>query len=152
MGHAEGVHPLAAAHMYRWALILNAYSYKIEFTPGVANQCADCLSHLPVPYQAIHPAENGSEVHAMNDFTPPITACEIAKSTAKDNTLSKVYTCVIHGSWPLPLPDGLLPYYRRKLELTIQDGCLPWGKRVIIPQKEQLQLLEELHIGHLGIC
>jgi len=82
----------------------------------------------------------------------PLKACEIAKSTAKDNTLSKVSTCMLHGSWPSPIPDGLLPFYRRKLELTFQDGCLLWGKRVIIPQKEQLQLLEELHIGHLGIC
>jgi len=152
LGYAEGVRPLAAARMQRWALILSAYLKKIEFTPGVANQCADYLPRLPVPSQAIHPAVEGSKVHAMNNCTSPITACEIAKSTAKDNTLSKVFTCVLHGSWPSPLLDSLLPYYCRKLKLTIKDGCLLWGKWVIIPQKEQLQLLEELHIDHLGIC
>ncbi|XP_065892763.1 uncharacterized protein [Dysidea avara] len=46
-GHAEGVRPLAAARMQRWALILSAYSYKIQYTPGTANQCTDCLSRLP---------------------------------------------------------------------------------------------------------
>jgi len=43
-------------------------------------------------------------------------------------------------------------YFHRKLELNIRDDCLLWGKRLIIPQKKQLQLLEELHIGHLDIC
>ena len=36
-GHADGVRPLAAARMQRWAMILSAYSYKIEYVPGPAN-------------------------------------------------------------------------------------------------------------------
>ena len=64
-GHAEGVRPLAAARMQRWALILSAYSYKIQYTPGTANQCTDCLSRLPVSSESIHPAEKGNELHAL---------------------------------------------------------------------------------------
>ena len=33
----------------------------------------------------------------------------------------------------------------------MEDECLLWGIRVIIPQKFQVQLLKELHISHLGI-
>ena len=151
-GHAEGVRPLAAARMQRWALILSAYSYTIQYTPGTANQCADCLSRLPVSSESIHPAEKGNEIHALNSCCPPVTACDIARTTVKDKTLSKVFTCVQHGSWPHPLPDELVSYHRRKHELTIQDDCILWGKRVIIPKSQQAQLLDELHLGHIGIC
>ena len=33
-GHKEEVRLLAAAQMQRWALILSAYTYKMEFVPG----------------------------------------------------------------------------------------------------------------------
>ena len=35
-GHADGIRPVAAARMQRWALILSAYSYKIEYIAGSA--------------------------------------------------------------------------------------------------------------------
>ena len=35
-GHADGVQSLAAARMQRGAMILSAYSYRIEFIPGRA--------------------------------------------------------------------------------------------------------------------
>jgi len=53
--------------------------------------------------------------------------------------------------WPTVSEKELEPFQRRKDELTIQDGCLMWGSRVIIPPKHQAQLLAKLHEGHLGI-
>ena len=87
-GHVDGVHPLAAARMQQWAMILSAYSYKIEYVPGPANQCADCLSRLPVQCSKIYPAEEGNAVHVMHTTTLPVTAMEIASQTAKDKILS----------------------------------------------------------------
>ena len=43
------------------------------------------------------------------------------------------------------------PYFLRKEELTIQQGCLMWGIKVIIPKKFQNWVLNELHLGHPGI-
>ena len=53
--------------------------------------------------------------------------------------------------WPVVCEKELEPFYRRKEELTIQDGCLMWGSRVLIPPKHQTQVLDELHDGHLGV-
>ena len=39
-----------------------------------ANQCADCLSSLPQSATSIHPAERGTEVHAMAIANLPVTA------------------------------------------------------------------------------
>ena len=151
-GHKEEVRPLAAARMQRWALILSAYTYKIEYIQGSANQCADCLSRLPQSAISVHPAERGNEVHAMAIDNLPVTAKLIAKKTAKDPVLARLVTCIRHGSWPSPVPDNMIPYHHRKLELTVQDGCIIWGKRVVIPKVLRAKLLEELHVGHIGIC
>ena len=43
------------------------------------------------------------------------------------------------------------PYHSRKLELSIQDGCLLWGSRIIVPKQGREQLLLLLHVGHPGI-
>ena len=127
-GHKKEVRPLAAAHMKRWALILSAYTYKIEDVQGSANQCADCLSHLPRLTTSTHPAERGSEVHVMTIDNLPVTAKLIAKKAAKDTVLARLVTCICHGSWPAPIPDYLIPYHCQRLELIVQDGCIIWGK------------------------
>jgi hypothetical protein len=36
-------------------------------------------------------------------------------------------------------------------ELSIQDGCVMWGDRVIIPQAGREKVLKILHDGHPGI-
>ena len=43
------------------------------------------------------------------------------------------------------------PYHSRKLELSIQDGCLLWGSRIIVPKQGREQLLSLMHDGHPGI-
>ena len=109
-GHKEGVRPLTAARMQRWTLILSAYAYKIEFTPGSTNQCADCLSRLQHPATATHPAEKGNKVHAMSIDNLPVTAKLISAKTSKDPVLSKLSTYIRHGLWPSPTPDEVKPF------------------------------------------
>ena len=43
------------------------------------------------------------------------------------------------------------PFNRRNEELSVQDGCVLWGSRVIIPKRGQQGVLELLHEGHPGI-
>ena len=42
-GPKKGVPPLAAARLQRWALLLSAFRYKIEFRPTLAHANADGL-------------------------------------------------------------------------------------------------------------
>ena len=80
----------------------------------------------------------------------PVNADMIRQATQRDPVLSRVMENTKQG-WPTVSEKELEPFQRRKDELTIQDGCLMWGSRVIIPPKHQAQLLAELHEGHLGI-
>ena len=57
------------------------------------------------------------------------------------------------AGWPEYCPDSpLQPYWGRRDELSLQDGCVLWGRRVIIPESLQERLLGELHELHPGMC
>ena len=45
----------------------------------------------------------------------------------------------------------LAPFYNRRNEITIHQGCLLLGIRVIIPSKLQNKVLDLLHSTHPGI-
>ena len=61
----------------------------------------------------------------------------------QDPLLSKV-TEYVQGHWPDTTEDGIEPFKSRQLELSIQDGCILWGNRVVIPPQGRTQLLQEL--------
>ena len=48
------------------------------------------------------------------------------------------------------MTEELNPYWSRRLELSVYDGCLLWEARVIVPTPGQNQALCELHGGHPG--
>ena len=147
-GEKEGVPTLAAARMQRWALLLGAYQFSIQHIPGKQNVCADCLSRLPV-FAKRHPVEKIQVI--MEIDTLPVTAKQIAKQSARDSMLGSVLQAVQHGGWPQVVSKELMPFYRRRTELTVNEGCLLWGRRVVIPQKLRNSLLSELHSNHIGV-
>ncbi len=57
---------------------------------------------------------------------------------------------VVNG-WPAKLTKELQPYHTRKQEITMEDDCLLWGVRVIIPKSLETRLLSSLHEDHAGI-
>ena len=79
-------------------------------------------------------------------------AAQIAKASQWDKTLSTVITAVRHDRWPSKQDEPLLPYYNRRNDLTVIDGCLLWGSRVVIPTVFRAQLLDKLHSNHVGVC
>ena len=138
--------------MQQWALILSAYSYTIEYKPGSQNQCADCLSRLPAASTARDSAEKTSMIQEMDVSKLPVSAEDIARATKWDSTLAAALQQVHLGHWPVQPSDDLVPFNRRRMELSCHDGCLLWGQRVIIPKRLRDQLLAELHEGHVGVC
>ena len=43
------------------------------------------------------------------------------------------------------------PFNRRKSELSVQDGCILWGNRVVVPEQGRSKVLQQLHEGHPGV-
>ena len=52
----------------------------------------------------------------------------------------------VQQSWP-----SLKPYYTRRNQLTIEANCLLWERKVVVLEKLQSLVLEELHTAHPGI-
>ena len=53
--------------------------------------------------------------------------------------------------WKETNEDALRTFVQKKDELSVQDGCLLWGCRVVIPTVGREKVLDELHEGHPGV-
>ena len=81
----------------------------------------------------------------------PLTTGQLKQATRTDLILSKVLMFT-KTSWPLQISEVLKPYWNRRLELSLEDGCILWDNRVIISTKWQKSVLEEVHQVHFGIA
>ena len=80
----------------------------------------------------------------------PVTPCQICSNTSRDPQLAQVMQFVQQG-WPSSCPDQmLLPFFERRAELSLFEGCLLWGARVVFPPLHHDAVLAELHEGHPG--
>ena len=157
LGPKKGIPVLAAARIQRWAIQLAAYDYELVHRPADQNCHADALSRLPLPTveepeRSINWTAEGTEINRKQLHQLPITARSISKEVRKEALLSKVLFLTQNG-WPEEeeIALGLKPYYSRRHEISIEEGCLLWGTRTIIPPKFQETVLEELHANHPGI-
>lgn len=142
---------MASARIQRWALTLSAYDYSIIYKPGKEHANADLLSRLPLPDTITDVPLPGETVLLMETLqTSPVTADQIRRWTDRDPVLAQVKNFVQKG-WSFTNEDDLKPYAQRRDELSVQDGCLLWGCRVIIPSTGRDKILDELHNGHPGV-
>ena len=65
------------------------------------------------------------------------------------SVLAKV-TQYLDTEWPNQVSEDLRPYFHRKNELSVEQDCILWGARVIIPPKGREEMMKELHQEHLG--
>ena len=71
------------------------------------------------------------------------------KATRKDLLLSKVLHHTKRG-WPDQVSDAMKPFLSGQHELSVEDDCLLWGMRVVIPKVLQAQMLKEFHRDYPG--
>ena len=147
----KGVPAMNAARLQRYALFLVGFDYKIEYKSTTEHCNADGLSRLPLQQKEREEmGVDSSEVfHASQSVLLPVTSEAVARETRRDPVLARVHESIVKG-WSARV-DGDKPYYERRNELTVHQGCILWGMRVVIPNKLQDRVLEELHHGHLGV-
>ncbi|KAJ8351850.1 hypothetical protein SKAU_G00233260 [Synaphobranchus kaupii] len=140
---------MCSPRVQRWAVLLRAYEYKIVYKPGKEHANADALSRLPLPQTA---EEDDTDQVLMIDVMDdsPVTTTQVRKWTAKDKTLSQVHEWCLKG-WSREVDSPYKPYSQRRLELSVKDGCVLWGARVVIPKRGRGSVLKQLHNTHPGI-
>ncbi|XP_051782565.1 uncharacterized protein K02A2.6-like [Erpetoichthys calabaricus] len=144
---------MAAARMQRWAFLLSAHDYTIQYRKGALHANADGLSRLPIPHAHEEKLSAVDVFYTSQLETLPVSDTEIRRHTMSDPILSRVLEMVTTGHFPAAkdADEEMAPYLLHWHDLTIQLGCLLWGVRVIVPAKLRPRVLKELHIAHPGI-
>ena len=122
------------------------YRYTLVYRKGVTNANTDALSRLPTGTCAAStydPCDAVLSVHILEvTAAEPVTTLQIRRWTEKDPILSKVLNHVLSG-WPQELDDpALRTYCNRRNELSVLEGCMLWGTRVVVPPQARKQVLK----------
>jgi hypothetical protein len=149
-GENKEMPSMAAGRLQRWALHLAQYDYVFQYIKGEEN-CADGLSRLPGGTEKSLEKQTG-DARDLNflENSVPIDSNRVRAETRKDVTLSRVLEVVL-GEWPKMIAEDLRPYHVIRKELSVEEGMIMWGCRVVIPTKLREQLLKELHVAHFGM-
>ena len=142
----------------RFRLRLMHYSYSITHVPGKLLYTADTLSRAPTtnsPKDLI-PLQEEAEVFIDSAIqclpTTGEKLKEFSASQASDAVCSQVMKYCRFG-WPDKhrVTDDIKPYWTLRGYLTVHNGLLLYGRRIVIPVARQREILEKIHQGHLGI-
>lgn len=160
-GSKKGIPVYTANRLQRWALILRAYDFKIEYVNTTKFGFADALSRLinQTPKDdefVIASVKFEADVNRVfSDVVSslPVSAELITRETKKDNTLQTVLKYML-SSWPSAekiQDETLRMFYNRRESLSQNQFCLFSQNRVVIPFSLQKKILKQLHTGHPGI-
>ena len=129
------------------------YSYEIIYTRGKEMYLADMLS------RSFLPNEDNSHVEFeqinMVKFLPirEERLKQLREATESDNVLQSLQQTVLNG-WPDrkdAVPLCLTPFYHVRDEISLQNGLLFRGERVIVPRAMQRVMMDLVHSSHLGV-
>ena len=123
LGPKSGIPTLAAARLQRWALLLAAYQYDIEYRSTAKHANADCLSRLPIKIDK--PDEGVDELKLINLLqieSLQLNVDHVRKATQTDPILSRVLQYTMTG-WPdKQTAPEITQYFNKRHEITVCYG------------------------------
>ena len=148
--------PLACAprRLQGMMMRLHTYDYEVRYERGENLHLADTLSRAHLPTTA-HPT--GAEFEHINvaAFLPVSSARlrKIQQATESDETLRALKDVILRG-WAeerSQTPTLVTSYFSIRDELSIQDGVIFCGQRMVIPSSLRRDMKQKLHASHLGV-
>ncbi|CAH8629063.1 unnamed protein product [Dicrocoelium dendriticum] len=138
--------------LQRMLIRLQKYDIDIVYTPGTQMFIADTLSraHPPVAEHHLEEIETVNMVQHLAVTENRLK--DIRRFTEEDQTFAALRDVILNG-WPetkKQLPKELTPYFNFRDELTVCDGLLFKGSRILIPSSLRKEMLEHVHRAHLG--
>ncbi|EYC39146.1 hypothetical protein Y032_0673g1398 [Ancylostoma ceylanicum] len=156
-GSRKGLSTYGANRLLRWSLILRGYDFTIEYRKTANFGQVDALSRLiaeqTTPSEDVAIAQVVQEAEAncrVITGTLPVDIKMIAGKSAKDDTLKNVISYVQKDKWPNEPSVDVARYFALRQSLAIQDDCLFFGPRLVIPSKLRRRVLQLSHDGHPG--
>lgn len=143
----------------RFRMRLMRYSYTIFHTPGKSLTSADTLSRAPLT-NAVTSSDNdlmedtNIYVEAVLEHLPTSDRylTELRKQLQGDSVCAQVMKYCVEG-WPdrNQLQGPAKHYWHERAFLTVQNGLLLKGTRLVIPATMRDTVLDKIHEGHQGI-
>lgn len=139
----------------RFRLRMARYTPEIKYVQGIHQHTADALSRAPTSkptpddLKFIEEVEEHTESVVNSLPATQQRLDEIITAQDGDPVLKQVKTYCQEGV--MPSQPLLKPYWENKRHLTITRGLLMFNHRLVIPTSLQLEMLEAIHEGHLGI-
>ncbi|XP_055543397.1 uncharacterized protein K02A2.6-like [Wyeomyia smithii] len=162
-GSKKGIPVYTANRLQRWALSLLSYDFSIEYVQTDKFGNADILSRLinqhTKPDEDVIIActtleEDLRSVAIDSSNQLPLSFSMVEKATASDPSLRKVHRFIRDG-WPKSRSEikdrELARYYDRQEALSVVQGSIMFGDRLVIPTMFRRRCLIQLHKGHPGI-
>ena len=136
-------------------LRLQRFDLNLTYKPGKKMYIADALSRA-LPKQSkisstSHFCDDLETVNFVEDV--PISDSTLAKfqvETAKDESL-QVLSQVIRAGWPTKtsmVPTSEQPFFKYRDEMTLQNGLIFKGTKIVVPQSLHRCMLEETDKSH----
>ncbi|KXJ12138.1 Uncharacterized protein K02A2.6 [Exaiptasia diaphana] len=128
----------------------------VKYIPGKINVVADAMSRVSHMGAATEDNELPTiEVDTITRTLPatPAKLEEIRDATNKDETLCHLKDLVYNG-WPelfKDCPTDLKDYWNYREDLSVENGLVLKGHRLIIPEKLRATMLQLVHQGHMGV-
>ncbi|XP_049517083.1 uncharacterized protein K02A2.6-like [Dermacentor silvarum] len=149
-GHDKAIPGRSSPRIIRSALMLSAYDYTLVYQPEQTICHAAGLSRLPLETKNF-PVEAPADVFMLEGKYPRVlSSTAIAQASSKDPVLSRIRDNLLYGG-QLPHEPEWRHYKSHENELSLQDGSIFGGMRVVIPPSLRREVLELLHEGHPGI-
>ena len=159
----------APKRFQRMLFRLQHYEFEVSYKKGTSLPLADPLSRAYVSHKeatedqedilTVSKTRSATEIEAeqinMLQCLPvkDETLCQIQHLTQEDAILKTLAGVITHG-WPdskLCLPLEVQDYFPFEEELTLQNGVISKGDRVVIPFQVRADLKRKLHASHLGV-
>ncbi|KAK9701293.1 Integrase zinc binding domain [Popillia japonica] len=150
---------LTASRLQRWAVELSAYQYDLVYRKANELAHADALSRLPNKSLV-----EESVCSFSNYYEMPLNSYDIAEHTKRDKVLNKAMELTKRGwtsknsdeafkrGWTSKNSDeALKPYFPKRSELSVENDCLFWGNRIVVPYDLRNDILELMHDQHIGV-
>ena len=131
-------------------LKLQGYDMTIKYRPGREMILADSLSRAPNKRNA-STINLDTKIALVQFSNEKISTLQHA--TKEDGILSQLFDIIVTG-WPekqRDLPRDLRPYWSYRDELSVENGIILKGDRIVIPESMQPDILKQIHAGHQGI-
>lgn len=143
--------------LQRMLLKLSKYDFTVVHRPGKCIPVADALSRLnPLPDVTNSTSEHlDSQIHLVVSSLPisDLRMQDIQSRTQDDTQLQLVKHLTLHG-WPSlrkECPELACEFWNDRQMLSVSDGLILRGERLVIPRDLRRHILSCLHRGHFGI-